>query len=100
VQHLFGFDTCLEIIRDGEGDYKHHAYDFQTKDEVIGDVMDVKIGPDSPTFKVAGYMLGQLFDFKALCKQFPDKIDVTVFGDGLLKYLVDYSVEAYDKEKQ
>jgi len=97
-QHLFGFDTCLSVERRDGGEFiKHHAYDFQTTEEDIGDIVSVKLGQDSPTFKVAGYMLGQLFDFKALCKQFPDRINVAVFGDGLLKYLVDYGNAEADK---
>ena len=85
TQHLFGMDTCL-----GEH-YSHHAYEFNDpKVETLGNIFEIKLGdqinPDSPIFKVAGYMLGQFFDFKNLLKLYPDKLDITVIGGGLLDF--------------
>jgi hypothetical protein len=90
-QHLFGFDTCLGVEDDET--IKHHAYGFQTPEETVGDVILLKLGPDSPTFKVAGYMLGQLFDFKSMLNQFPDKLNIKVFGVGPIKYIMEYGQE-------
>lgn len=82
--HLFGFDSCLTK------DYKHHAYDFETEQESIGDITEIRLGgPDSPIFKVAGYMLGQIFDFKKILEVHASRFQFTIHGDGALKYLMD-----------
>lgn len=82
--HLFGFDSCLTK------DYKHHAYDFETEQESIGDITEIRLGgPDSPIFKVAGYMLGQIFDFKKILEIHASRFQFTIHGDGALKYLMD-----------
>jgi len=85
TQHLFGMDTCLS------DDYKHHSYEFNDPvKETIGTIHEIKMGgPDSPTFKVAGYMLGQLFDFQNLLKLHSEVLNITVIGDSLLKYTMD-----------
>ena len=76
--HLFGFDTC---IRDGE----HHAYGFATGGEEIGALHDVALGSvDGPRYKMAGYMLGQFFDFKKLFKDFESRTNITIHGGGAL----------------
>lgn len=87
--HLYGFDTCLT------NDYGHHAYGFSTETETVGDIREIKLDiPNSPTFKVAGYMLAQLFDFRKMCEMYSTRMAITVHGDGLLKTLVDYSKQA------
>lgn len=85
TQHLFGMDTCLSK------NYDHHAYEFNDPDnETIGHIFEIKMGgKESPTFKVAGYMLGQLFDFQNLLKLHADTLRITVIGDSLLKYTMD-----------
>ena len=94
--HLFGMDTCLS------NDYKHHAYEFDNPEkETIGNIFEIKLGgPESPTFKVAGYMLGQLFDFKAILKAHASSINVKVFGGGLLDYVMKYGELQHSKNKQ
>lgn len=84
-QDLFGMDTCLTNT------YKHHAYEFDNPDvETVGNIIELKLGgPESPTFKVAEYMLAQLFDFKAILKVFAHQLQITVYGDGMLKYLME-----------
>ena len=84
--HLYGFDTCLTE------DNRHHAYEFNDpeKEKVsLGNISEVKLSVDGPTFKVAGYMLGQLFDFKTLLKNYSSRVRIEIFGDGLLKHLLD-----------
>lgn len=100
--HLFGFDTCLQENK--EKTIKHHAYDFNTKDEKIHDVHDIMFEPDGPSFKVAGYHLGQLFDIKALMGHYAHVMQLTVHGGSLLSYFMDLIKrrqklkEQYDKE--
>lgn len=89
IQHLFGFDTCLD------GD-KHHAYEFNDPNvETVGHIVQIQLedNPDSKKFLVAGYMLGQFFDFKNLLGRYANKIKVTIYGDGLLKHLMDIAIE-------
>lgn len=84
-QDLYGFDTCLT------DDYKHHAYEFHDpKVETVGNIVEIQLGgPDSPTFKVAEYMLAQIFDFKSILKAFANCLDIKVYGGGALAYLME-----------
>lgn len=85
--HLFGADSCLK------DDYTHHAYKFSTEEETIGDIREVV--PDLPNgkkYKVAGYMLAQIFDIKQMCDMYPNRMNITVHGDSLLKDIFDYAV--------
>lgn len=85
--HLFGFDTCIV-----GNDYKHHAYEFATEEETIGDIKEVALGgPDGKKFKVAGYMLGQLHDFQKMLQFYPGRLNFTIHGEGLLKHLIELS---------
>jgi len=84
--HLFGFDTCLQ---EKEEKIEHHAYDFNTPEEKIHDVYEIKFEVDGPTFKVAGYHLGQLFDIKSLMGRNADKMQLTVHGESLLSYFME-----------
>ena len=94
--HLFGFDSCLS------DNYKHHAYDFKKpKEESLGDIKDIKIdGPDSPTFKVAGYMLAQIFDFQYILKNYADILDIEIFGDGALAYIMNKAKSKFTEQKE
>jgi hypothetical protein len=86
--HLYGYDTCLTNT------YKHHAYDFNDPDkETLGNITEIRLDPEGRTFKVAGYMLGQLFDFQNLLKNYGSRVRIEVFGDGLLKHLMDLAKE-------
>lgn len=84
--HLFGMDTCLDE------DENHHCYNFETKEETIGDVLEITCGDpvNGKKFKVAGYMLGQLFDFKQILQNYGHKIRFTVYGGGVLDYTLKY----------
>lgn len=83
--HFFGYDSCLT------NQYKHHAYDFVNPDyETLGDIKEVKLGgEDSPVFRCAGYMLGQIFDFQHILHAYADKLQIKVFGGGALAYLME-----------
>ena len=92
-QDLFGFDTCLT------NDYKHHVFDFHDPNvETVGNIVEIKLGgSDSPTFKVAEYMLGQLFDFKNILRAFANCLNVTVHGGGLLAKLMEIGFSRIDE---
>jgi hypothetical protein len=87
--HLYGFDSCLT------SKYQHHAYDFiDDEKESLGEIKEIKLGgEDSPIFRVSGYMLGQIYDFQFILANFPDKLDIEVFGDGALAYLMKIAKE-------
>lgn len=95
-QTLYGFDTCLA------DDYKHHAYDFVNPEkETVGNIYEIKIGsPDSPTFKVAGYMLAQARDFQILCGIHKDKLNVKVVGGGFLAAIIECAEKEYLKRTE
>jgi uncharacterized Rossmann fold enzyme len=83
--HLFGFDTCLQ------GD-RHHAYGFDSykeKDLCLRDVTEIRVGSiDGKPFQMAGYMVGQLFDFKSLVEDRESRVQFTVHGGGALAELL------------
>lgn len=94
--HLYGFDTCL-----GK-DFKHHAYDFAEKDpSTIGNIHEISLdGPEGKKFYVAGYMLGQLFDFQNLLSTYANRVKFTIHGDGLLKHLMDLAERKVQNDKE
>jgi hypothetical protein len=98
-QHLFGFDTCLQ---EKEEKIAHHAYEFNTSEEQINETHDVKFEIDGPSFKLAGYHLGQLFDIKALLKHYANRLHITVHGESLLSYFMELAqkrMKLYNEEK-
>jgi len=79
--HLFGMDTCIT-------DAGHHAYDFvDPEKEKIDKILDITLG--NVKFKMAGYMVAQLFDFKYLLEVYGHILKFTVHGNGALKTLMD-----------
>jgi len=92
--HLFGFDSCLTK------NYKHHSYEFETEDETVGNIHEIRLGgPESPVFRCAGYMVAQIFDFKKLLQMYNTRMNVTVHGEGALKYLMDHGKKLYNLQK-
>jgi len=101
--HLFGFDSCLTNT------YKHHAYEFDDPDvETLGEIREVRIGhPEKgKLFRVSGYMLAQIFDFQYILRNFANDLDITVYGDGALSYIMklnkigaDEFIKNYTREK-
>lgn len=91
-QALFGFDSCL----DGE---QHHAYEFKdSSKESLGSIYEVKLDyPDSPTFKVAGYMLAQVQDFQKICKIYSGKLNTKVIGGGLIAAIIENAEKQYNE---
>jgi hypothetical protein len=94
--HLYGYDSCLT------NEYRHHAYSFQNPDiETLGEIKEIKIeGEDSPIFRVAGYMLSQIFDFQYLLKHFPHILGtLEVHSDGPLAYIMNKAKLIYEQQK-
>lgn len=94
--HLFGFDSCLD------SSYNHHAYSFDNPEiETVGNITEIRLGgPESPIFRVAGYMLGQIFDFKKILEVYGNTTRFTVHGDGALKYIMDYGKKQHLATKE
>lgn len=83
--HFFGFDSCLE-------DNEHHAYNFATDKEEIGEVYEIKVGSlfdgaagASKTFRCAGYQLAQAEQFKTFYSSYGRSFRATFYGGGLLE---------------
>ena len=76
-QHFFGCDTSIR--EDG----KHHAYDFLTDEEELGDVTPLQFRKDGPRFLVPNYLVGQAFDLQTMIAQNAHRLKVTVHGSGL-----------------
>jgi len=94
--HLFGFDTCLDE------NFKHHAYEFTDPEkETIGNITEIRLGgPEGKKFYVAGYHLGQLFDFQKMLRIYADRMQITVHGGGLLAHLMDLAKKECLNDKE
>jgi Protein of unknown function DUF115 len=79
--HFFGLDSNLDF-----NDYSHHAYEFvDPVNEHLGDVIEMRLGNPytGRRFRVAKYMLAQLYGFKELVSKYGHHFDVTVHGDSI-----------------
>lgn len=81
---FYGFDSC--IVSETE----HHAYDFATEKEALGQIYSIALDPHKgPRYLCAGYQLAQAKHFSdfyyANCRKFTPKF----FGDGLLAEVAD-----------
>jgi hypothetical protein len=80
--HFFGMDSSLDYTSE-----KHHAYDFvDPENEHLGDVVEVRFGDRQygRTFRVAKYMLAQVWGFQDLLDNYGKAFDVTIHGDGAI----------------
>lgn len=75
---LFGFDTCIA------NDNTHHAYSFSSLEETIGKITEISLEPDGKKYRLADYMVGQLFDFKNILVTHYSRMNVTIHGEGIL----------------
>jgi uncharacterized Rossmann fold enzyme len=77
---LYGFDSCLD-----EKD-NHHAYEFINPEiEQLGPISEIRLDfPSDKVFKVAGYMMAQVFDFQKILEVYADTLQIEVIGDGVL----------------
>ena len=85
--HLFGMDSCYN-------DSEHHAYsqDLNDNDRVV--TLNV-VGRE---FKCAVWMAGQAQDFKSILSNFGHLFDIEVYGDGLLKAILDEARKIYKEQ--
>jgi len=80
---LYGFDTC--VTEDGS-----HAYDFSNPEvEQLKDVIEVDLA--GTKFKMAGYMMGQFFDFQKLILGYGAHCSFNIHGPGALYHLMQLS---------
>lgn len=88
--HLFGCDSC---VMNGE----HHAYEQpENSNELIAPVIC-----GSKTFYCAPWMTAQATEFMGLVGALGDEIELQIYGDGLLAYLLEYGAElAMEEEGQ
>lgn len=77
---LYGMDSCLD-----EQD-NHHSYKFSDPElENIGPITEVRLDPPSEKiFKLAGYMMAQVFDFQELLRIYGCSLQIEIVGDGIL----------------
>jgi hypothetical protein len=85
---FYGFDSCMDPEDPKEG---HHAYKFATKDEVIGEIYEIRVGSlydgaenASRVYHCAGYQLAQAEQFKLFYSQYGKTFKPTFHGGGLL----------------
>jgi hypothetical protein len=102
--HLFGCDNCVRVVRLSCMPFPlelHHAYDFATAEETIGNLTPIRLGdPNSgPEFMMAGYMIGQLFDFKKTLEVLGHRARFEVHGGGALAELMRLGSEAAQSRK-
>ena len=83
--HFFGLDSNLDLNDDA-----HHAYEFVDPiNEHLGDVVEFNLSdPDTGyvgrTFRVAKYMMAQLWGFKDLITHMGENVKITVHGDSVI----------------
>lgn len=81
--HLYGFDTC---VTEGES----HAYNFSNPEvEKLKEIKEVDLA--GTKFKMAGYMMGQFFDFQKLLIGYGANCTFSVHGPGALYHLMQLS---------
>jgi hypothetical protein len=95
--HLFGYDSCLT------NEYKHHAYKFHNPErETLGNITEIRLNDpvNGKKFICAGYMVAQILDFQWMLRNFADQLDIKVFGDGALAYILEKGYENMLKLKE
>ena len=77
--HFYGYDSSVRV------NDSHHAYDFSTKDEQLGQMYEVKLAEtDECFYTCAGYHLAQARQFVDFYGMYKDVFNPTFHGDGLL----------------
>ena len=77
--HLYGTDSCLT-------DGAHHAYAQPENDK--GMVLPVTTNPGGRIFYCHGWMISQAQEMLDLIRILGDEIELAIYGDGLLAYLL------------
>lgn len=87
--HLFGFDSCYT-------EKEHHAYEQTENDD---DGIDEIIAGDKK-FLVAHWMLRQAQDFQDFNRHHGDKVNLTLWGEGLLTHIIREGVKIQDQQEE
>ena len=90
--HLWGYDSCM-----GENS-EHHAYEFETDKELIGDIYPIRFGEsnsDKPDeggryYMCSGYQLAQAMHFMEFLKAYGKAFTPTFHGGGMMSDFYDY----------
>lgn len=97
--HMWGFDSCM-----GSGD-EHHAYEFATKQEEVGQIYPIRFG-DIKTgrpeeggkyYICSGYQVAQVVHFQELLKTHGRVFTPTFHGEGLLPDFYQYLLKKTEK---
>lgn len=84
--HLFGLDTCVS------SDNERYSYPLQDpiyEGKLANDYYDMVFEEGGPKFRMLGYHIAQLFDFKGLMAQYAGRMGITVHGNSLLSYFME-----------
>lgn len=91
--HLFGCDSCLDW-REGTV-WSHHAYDQKENDSAM--VVSTIVG--GRVFKCHPWMIAQASEFMEVVKVLGDEIELEIYGDGLLKHILQTGADLADEAK-
>lgn len=93
--HLFGCDSCVS-------EKEHHAYEQKENDKefVLRTVLSVKGEPTGREFYTTGWQIVQAHEFMGLVQFMCEDIDMQVYGDGLLAYILRTGAEFTTEEKE
>lgn len=88
--HLFGCDSCLS------DEQAHHAFAQPENDsEAI-----IPCSINGRVFKCHAWMISQAQEFVDLIRVFGDAIELEIYGDGMLKWILDSSANLQDGVKE
>ena len=90
--HLFGCDSCAMTV---DGKPAHHAYSQAENDNEF--LMPVTVG--SQMFSCTTWHTSQAQEFMDLIAVFGDEIELEVYGEGLLAYILKHAADLADKER-
>lgn len=108
--HFWGYDSCMSV-----GDVKdyyneHHAYNFATDKEDVGQLHPIRFGDhksktpaeDGKYYMCSGYQLAQAMHFHSFLVGYGAAFTPTFHGEGMLgdfyKYLVKLSEKHYSQQ--
>lgn len=89
--HLYGCDSCLAhegVESNGRTHYQHHAYAQAENDLAENQVLSVTTNPGGRVFHCYPWMVSQAQEFLSLIKAFGNLLELEVYGDGLLAYIM------------
>lgn len=88
--HLYGCDSCLE-------DGAHHAYNQPENDGNWATPLVVQ--PSGRVFYCHAWMSSQAQEFISLIRQLGNEIELQVYGDGLLAYILEHGAQLSEERE-